>query len=60
MAAIEKARDPKWRASLAGMSNPYGDGHASGRIADILATAPQAGTLLFKQAASAIIMLKEH
>ncbi len=50
MNALKKARDSQWRASLVGMSNPYGDGQASERIADILATAPLAETLLFKQA----------
>ena len=31
-AAIRRAADPVFRASLAGLRNPYGDGHASERI----------------------------
>jgi UDP-hydrolysing UDP-N-acetyl-D-glucosamine 2-epimerase len=37
VAAIGQAMQPKFRASLAGMTNPYGDGHASERIVQVLA-----------------------
>jgi UDP-hydrolysing UDP-N-acetyl-D-glucosamine 2-epimerase len=39
---IAEARSPAFRASLAGMENPYGDGHAAERIVDVLTTAPLA------------------
>jgi UDP-hydrolysing UDP-N-acetyl-D-glucosamine 2-epimerase len=35
-AAIERALDPAFRRSLAGLANPYGDGHAAPRIARVL------------------------
>jgi UDP-hydrolysing UDP-N-acetyl-D-glucosamine 2-epimerase len=35
-AAIRRALDPAFRASLAGLVNPYGDGHAAPRIARVL------------------------
>jgi UDP-N-acetylglucosamine 2-epimerase (non-hydrolysing) len=35
-AAIERALDPTFRRSLAGLVNPYGDGHAAPRIARVL------------------------
>lgn len=37
-AAMARACDPAFRASLRGMANPYGDGHAAERIAARLAT----------------------
>jgi UDP-N-acetylglucosamine 2-epimerase (non-hydrolysing)/GDP/UDP-N,N'-diacetylbacillosamine 2-epimerase (hydrolysing) len=37
---IERALAPAFRASLLGMSNPYGDGHAAERIAHVLTTTP--------------------
>jgi UDP-N-acetylglucosamine 2-epimerase (non-hydrolysing)/GDP/UDP-N,N'-diacetylbacillosamine 2-epimerase (hydrolysing) len=37
-AAIDHALSPKFRASLAGMQNPYGNGTAAVKIAGILAT----------------------
>lgn len=39
-AAIRKAVDPAFRASLAGMANPYGDGHAAERIVTTLRDIP--------------------
>ena len=33
-AAIARALDPTFRRALVGRPNPYGDGHASERIAD--------------------------
>lgn len=38
VAAIGQARDAEFRASLRGMQNPYGDGHASERIVQTLAS----------------------
>jgi hypothetical protein len=36
LAAIRAARDPDFRTSLKGMSNPYGDGTVSEKIAQVL------------------------
>jgi UDP-hydrolysing UDP-N-acetyl-D-glucosamine 2-epimerase len=47
---IAEARDPAFRASLAGMENPYGDGHASERIVEVLTTVPLAPDILIKRA----------
>lgn len=44
------ARSPAFRASLAGMENPYGDGHAAGRIAKVLAAVVLNEELLIKRA----------
>lgn len=49
--AIEKGLSDDFRRSLDGMTNPYGDGHASEKIAAILANAPLGGELLIKRAA---------
>lgn len=40
---------PAFRDSLRGMKNPYGDGHASERIAETLATVPMSRELLIKR-----------
>lgn len=37
--AIQRATSPEFRASLSGLVNPYGDGHAAERIVDVLASA---------------------
>ncbi len=42
--------NPSFRAALDGMSNPYGDGRAGERIADILLNIETDERLLFKQA----------
>ncbi len=47
-AAFDRGLDPAFRASLAGMTNPYGDGTAAETIARVLATVPLDG-LLIKQ-----------
>jgi UDP-N-acetylglucosamine 2-epimerase (non-hydrolysing)/GDP/UDP-N,N'-diacetylbacillosamine 2-epimerase (hydrolysing) len=47
--AVERALSPSFRASLAGMENPYGDGHAAERIADVLAEVPLGEALLVKK-----------
>ena len=49
--AIERARDPEFRAALAGMENPYGNGNASQTIVRVLTTVPLSEQLLIKQAA---------
>ena len=48
VAALERALDPAFRASLACMANPYGDGTAAETIARVLTTIPLEG-LLIKQ-----------
>lgn len=48
-AAIRRALDPAFRASLAGLVNPYGDGHAAPRIARVLAGLDLGPRLLRKQ-----------
>ena len=49
MSAIRNARSPEFRRSLVGMSNPYGDGHASERIVRVLTNAPPSKLLLLKR-----------
>jgi UDP-hydrolysing UDP-N-acetyl-D-glucosamine 2-epimerase len=46
--AIKSARSPEFRLSLAGVANPYGDGHASERIVRVLTSAPPSRDLLLK------------
>jgi GDP/UDP-N,N'-diacetylbacillosamine 2-epimerase (hydrolysing) len=46
--AVEEAASPEFRAKLNGIPNPYGDGRASERIAETLATIPIDEKLLFK------------
>jgi UDP-hydrolysing UDP-N-acetyl-D-glucosamine 2-epimerase len=46
LAAIQQARSPEFRNSLAGMANPYGDGHAAERIVEVLANTPLEGLLI--------------
>lgn len=50
LARIAEARSPSFRASLEGMTNPYGDGHASERIVEVLSTCPLGQELLVKRA----------
>lgn len=49
---IEQARDPDFRATLTGMENPYGNGHAAEMIVRVLTTVPLSEQLLIKQAAT--------
>jgi UDP-N-acetylglucosamine 2-epimerase len=51
LAALHRALDPSFRASLSGLESPYGDGHTAGRIARILAEVPLGEPLLMKRAA---------
>jgi len=41
--AVRHALDPTFRASLNGLVNPYGDGHAAERIRDVLTSVPVGG-----------------
>jgi UDP-N-acetylglucosamine 2-epimerase (non-hydrolysing)/GDP/UDP-N,N'-diacetylbacillosamine 2-epimerase (hydrolysing) len=50
LAGVARARSAEFRQSLAGMANPYGDGHAAERIVGVLAAAPLGGKLLMKLA----------
>jgi UDP-N-acetylglucosamine 2-epimerase len=47
---IAEAMSPKFRDSLAGMTNPYGDGHASEKIVQVLTTVPLSDELIVKRA----------
>ncbi len=49
-ACLDRALDPAFRASLAGLANPYGDGRAAERIARILREVPLGERLLTKKA----------
>jgi UDP-N-acetylglucosamine 2-epimerase (non-hydrolysing)/GDP/UDP-N,N'-diacetylbacillosamine 2-epimerase (hydrolysing) len=49
LAKIATARSEQFRASLAGMENPYGDGHASEKIVDVLTSVPLGEQLLIKK-----------
>ena len=49
LAKVAAARDPAFRHSLAGMQNPYGDGHASEKIVRVLTTVPLGEELLVKK-----------
>ena len=49
---IEKARCSRFKSSLEGMTNPYGDGHASERIVEILTSVPLDADLLRKRTSS--------
>ena len=49
LAKIAAARDPAFRRSLAGMQNPYGDGHASEEIVRVLTTVPLGEEMLVKK-----------
>ena len=48
-AAIRAAVDPAFRRSLDGLVNPYGDGHAGERIAEVLATEELGERLVVKR-----------
>ena len=47
--AVRRAVSVEFRASLAGMENPYGDGFASDRIVDVLANVTLGQDLLMKK-----------
>jgi len=48
--AIARARGRDFRQSLAGMENPYGDGHAAEKIIEVLTSVPLTPELLIKKA----------
>lgn len=43
------AKSAEFRRGLSGLENPYGDGHASERIAEVLSTVPLNEELLIKR-----------
>lgn len=47
---VAEARSAAFRQSLAGMTNPCGDGHAAERILEVLTTVPLGPQLLIKRA----------
>jgi UDP-hydrolysing UDP-N-acetyl-D-glucosamine 2-epimerase len=47
---VREALRPDFRSSLVGMDNPYGDGHASQKIVEVLTTVPLTPELLIKRA----------
>jgi UDP-hydrolysing UDP-N-acetyl-D-glucosamine 2-epimerase len=49
LAGIHSALDPAFRASLTGMVNPYGDGHAAEKIVEVLETVPLDAKLVAKR-----------
>jgi len=53
---IEEARSQEFRNSLQGMVNPYGDGHASEKIVEILTTVPLGRELLIKRSVALDVM----
>src|SRR5713101_453030 len=53
LSAIALARCSKFRESLRGMTNPYGDGTASEKIVDVLTSAPLGRELLAKKSVAA-------
>jgi UDP-N-acetylglucosamine 2-epimerase (non-hydrolysing)/GDP/UDP-N,N'-diacetylbacillosamine 2-epimerase (hydrolysing) len=49
LAAVDVARSKIFRASLAGMTNPYGEGRAAEKIVEVLTTVPLTQDLLMKR-----------
>ncbi|RMF72829.1 MAG: UDP-N-acetylglucosamine 2-epimerase (hydrolyzing) [Alphaproteobacteria bacterium] len=54
-AALKQVRDPAFRAALAGISHPFGDGRAAERIADVLEGLPDWSALVAKPFCDRII-----
>ena len=52
LGAMHRAGSQQFRDSLHGMENPYGDGHASEKIVDVLTTMPLGRELLIKHSVS--------
>jgi UDP-hydrolysing UDP-N-acetyl-D-glucosamine 2-epimerase len=52
LAKIGEAMSLEFRKSLVGMTNPYGDGHASEKIVHVLTTVPLSEELLVKRAST--------
>jgi len=53
--ATRKAQSPEFKKSLEGMANPYGDGHASERIVQVLTNAPLSKVLLLKRQSQPVV-----
>jgi UDP-hydrolysing UDP-N-acetyl-D-glucosamine 2-epimerase len=53
--AVMTARTPKFRESLVGMANPYGEGFASETIVRVVSTIPLSQELLMKRSSSASV-----
>ncbi len=49
LAAVDIARSEAFRASLTGMTNPYGEGRAAEKIVEVLTTVPLTQDLLMKR-----------
>ena len=49
VAAVERAQTPAFRAMLATITNPYGDGQAAQRIVDVVTAVPLDEALLTKR-----------
>jgi len=49
LSAAQIAQSDEFRASLKGMANPYGDGHAAEKIVDVLTKVPLTQSLLMKR-----------
>jgi UDP-N-acetylglucosamine 2-epimerase (non-hydrolysing)/GDP/UDP-N,N'-diacetylbacillosamine 2-epimerase (hydrolysing) len=49
LAAVKIAQSDSFRASLTGMTNPYGDGNAAEKIVDVLTKVPLGQELLMKR-----------
>lgn len=49
LSAVAHARSVEFRKSLEGMTNPYGDGQASGKIVEVLTSVPLGRELLIKK-----------
>ncbi|MFT4113176.1 UDP-N-acetylglucosamine 2-epimerase [Silvibacterium sp.] len=60
LAKIRIAYSDEFRASLAGMTNPYGDGHAAEFITRVLTQVPLGSELLTKQAVPLPIVLPDE
>jgi UDP-hydrolysing UDP-N-acetyl-D-glucosamine 2-epimerase len=48
LGALKHALSPAFRDAVQNLKNPYGDGHASGKITSVLAKTPLGASLLFK------------
>jgi UDP-hydrolysing UDP-N-acetyl-D-glucosamine 2-epimerase len=49
VAAVDRARSEEFRASLADMTNPYGEGQAAGKIVEVLTSVALSEDLLIKR-----------
>jgi UDP-hydrolysing UDP-N-acetyl-D-glucosamine 2-epimerase len=58
LATIRAAQRAEFRDSLRGMSNPYGDGTASEKIAEVLTSVPLGAELLIKRGAAATALAR--